>query len=441
MTGRFEARVLGVHGIRNRPDSLTTVEAADNWLAEAWYQQLCFTIGDRPLGRGLTVEVPYFAHLLNEDRTIEHGRQPLEGQWLKPDRDTWDFFHDLAVTWRRGEPTSDAQAVAVIQDKCGIGLRELSLLARRHWRELTTYLVDAPIRDAVTDLVRERMIRFEPEVVIGHDLGALVAYEALARAGTPATKLITLGAPWGSHWVRRRLSADNRSLPRPPGAATWTDLYCRGDVFCAGRPGSGVVSGPWRQHSTSDPGIVRHGTDETRYLADPHLGEQLLDHLEHEPDPKSRPTFFISYAETQLDRSWAEWIAWELEAAKYQVMLKSWDLVPGMNPVNHTHNGLQTAERMILVLSRAYLRSTPQTADWQAMFRRDVPGEERRLIPVRIEDCDAPGLLDRRGIDLFGLNEDTARHTLRKGVAAAVTGDNRPDGGNRPPFPGGAGQR
>ncbi|MBL7488603.1 toll/interleukin-1 receptor domain-containing protein [Frankia sp. AgB1.9] len=39
--------------------------------------------------------------------------------------------------------------------------------------------------------------------------------------------------------------------------------------------------------------------------------------------------FFVSY--TQVDRRWAEWIAWELEDAGYQVLLQAWDMVPGSN--------------------------------------------------------------------------------------------------------------
>ena len=33
--------------------------------------------------------------------------------------------------------------------------------------------------------------------------------------------------------------------------------------------------------------------------------------------------FFISY--TAADRAWAEWAAWQLEAAGYGVVLQDWD--------------------------------------------------------------------------------------------------------------------
>jgi hypothetical protein len=39
--------------------------------------------------------------------------------------------------------------------------------------------------------------------------------------------------------------------------------------------------------------------------------------------------FFISY--NKADRSWAEWIAWQLEEAKYSVVVQAWDFRPGSN--------------------------------------------------------------------------------------------------------------
>jgi hypothetical protein len=33
--------------------------------------------------------------------------------------------------------------------------------------------------------------------------------------------------------------------------------------------------------------------------------------------------FFVSY--TSSDRTWAEWIAWQLEAEGYQVVVQAWD--------------------------------------------------------------------------------------------------------------------
>lgn len=39
--------------------------------------------------------------------------------------------------------------------------------------------------------------------------------------------------------------------------------------------------------------------------------------------------FFISY--NSADRTWAEWIAWQLEEAGYTTVLQAWDFRPGSN--------------------------------------------------------------------------------------------------------------
>ena len=65
------------------------------------------------------------------------------------------------------------------------------------------------------------------------------------------------------------------------------------------------------------------------------------------------------------------------------------------------------------MLSKAFLSgSTYGAAEWQAAFARDPQGRERRLIPVRIEPCERPGLLKAiTGFDLFGLDEDCGKRT------------------------------
>ena len=142
--------------------------------------------------------------------------------------------------------------------------------------------------------------------------------------------------------------------------------------------------------------------------------------------------FFVSY--TQADRSWAEWIAWILEEDGYRVLVQAWDFVPGTNWTQHMHDGTARAARTVAVLSDDYLESVYGGAEWQAAWRQDPTGAERRLIPVRVADCDRPGLLGAVvGIDLFGRAEEEAREALRSGVATATSGRGKPQ--SKPGFP------
>ncbi|AEH08123.1 transmembrane receptor activity [Candidatus Protofrankia datiscae] len=106
---------------------------------------------------------------------------------------------------------------------------------------------------------------------------------------------------------------------------------------------------------------------------------------------EQRWDFFISY--TTADRKWAEWISWQLEDVGYQVLFQAWDFVPGTHWASLMHEGIQQAERTLALLSNAYLKSVYGQQEWQAALRGDPHGFERKLIPIRIEDCPRDGLV------------------------------------------------
>jgi TIR domain len=69
----------------------------------------------------------------------------------------------------------------------------------------------------------------------------------------------------------------------------------------------------------------------------------------------AQPHFFISY--TSADRVWAEWIAWQLEEAGYQVKIQAWDFSPGGNFVLEMQKATVECERTIAVFSPNYFLS------------------------------------------------------------------------------------
>ncbi len=143
--------------------------------------------------------------------------------------------------------------------------------------------------------------------------------------------------------------------------------------------------------------------------------------------------FFVSYA--QADRGWAEWVAWELEADGYRVLIQAWDMVPGANWINSMQEGVQRAARTIALLSPEYLSSMYGSVEWQAAWRDDPLGEQRKLIPLRVVECERPGLLGSIvSVDLFGLTEARTRATLRQVIDQVVEGRGKP--ARKPSFPG-----
>jgi tetratricopeptide (TPR) repeat protein len=142
--------------------------------------------------------------------------------------------------------------------------------------------------------------------------------------------------------------------------------------------------------------------------------------------------FFVSY--TQADRAWAEWIAWQLEEDGHRVLIQAWDMVAGANWTHVMHEGLQRATRTIAVLSSAYVSSAFATAEWEAAWRDDPLGEQRKLLVFRVMDCDRPGLLAGVvSVDLFGVTKTVARVRLRDAATAALIGRAKPT--SEPDFP------
>lgn len=147
---------------------------------------------------------------------------------------------------------------------------------------------------------------------------------------------------------------------------------------------------------------------------------------------EARWDFFISYA--MADSTWAEWMAWELEEAGCRILIQGWDFIPGSHWMAEMENGVRYSERTIAVLSRAYLGSVYGQAQWQLAHRADPHGFHRRLIPVRIEQCDQPGLLGGIvSLDLFDLGQDEARTRLLELVRVLQVGRAKP--GSDPGFP------
>ncbi|OHV43083.1 hypothetical protein BBK14_10635 [Parafrankia soli] len=152
--------------------------------------------------------------------------------------------------------------------------------------------------------------------------------------------------------------------------------------------------------------------------------------------------FFVSY--TKDDRPWAEWVAWQLEVeAGYSVLVEAWDFVPGANWVTRMQQGVAQAQRTIALLSNAYLRSVYGQAVWQAAYAADPLGFNRKLVPIRLEDCPRPGLLGQIvPIDLFDrYPADAARQHLLDTIATTLNGTAKQlaspaSPGTPPPFPG-----
>src|SRR5579872_7118171 len=92
--------------------------------------------------------------------------------------------------------------------------------------------------------------------------------------------------------------------------------------------------------------------------------------------------FYVSYHES--DRSWAEWVAWLLEAEGHTVELPAWDLRTGQNRVLEMERAAQQAQRIVLILSDDYLAGSKERAEIAAIVDKDPAGEKGLIVPVRV---------------------------------------------------------
>ena len=126
--------------------------------------------------------------------------------------------------------------------------------------------------------------------------------------------------------------------------------------------------------------------------------------------------FFVSY--NSADRQWAEWVAWHLEEAGYTAIVQAWDFAAGSNFVLEMHKAAQEAERTVAVSSPDYLKALYTQPEWAAAFVHDPTGKQRKLLPVRVRECELKGLLAPIVyVDLVGLDEDAAKQALLERVS------------------------
>jgi hypothetical protein len=135
--------------------------------------------------------------------------------------------------------------------------------------------------------------------------------------------------------------------------------------------------------------------------------------------------FFISHAGADLPC--VHQIAWKLEAAGYTTILQDWDFQPGANFILEMDRGTRETKRTVALLSPRYLEALYTQPEWAARLVGDPKGAERRLVPVRIEECKPHGLLGPLVyIDLVGLDEADAREGLRERIASTIRGRSKP---------------
>lgn len=226
-------KILGIHGIGNLRVDEDPGTAAGH-MSALWEKHLA--AGGTP---DTDVRVAYYADLLQDS-----GHQGEDGRLEELSNSEEAILADMfALLESPAAPVGVAQGWLTyllrsqLQDivaskACPPGLMEWFVV--RFAKEVHRYLEPGPARQAVQKRVREALITHQPQVVIAHSLGSVVAYEALHDAGDlEVPLLITLGSPLAlPKAVFHRLTPrpERGRGRRPKAALRWANLADPGDL-------------------------------------------------------------------------------------------------------------------------------------------------------------------------------------------------------------------
>jgi len=126
--------------------------------------------------------------------------------------------------------------------------------------------------------------------------------------------------------------------------------------------------------------------------------------------------FFVSYTGTDLN--FATWVAEVLEDNGFKVTIQAWDFKAGDNFVSKINEALLECKKLIVILSNSYLKSKWCEAEWTSKLAEQIKLNERRIIPIRIENVvNLRGLLSPIVyIDIVDKSEEEAKREIINGV-------------------------
>ncbi len=294
------ATVVLVHGIAQEQKSADTLE--EEWLPDlaggvrtAGFPQIADRLYRlRSAPGGIDTRMAFYGDLF-----LKAGQQGLEPEDLSSPEQA--LAEQVAREWmiRGASRSADertrraaGQELALLQPTAGEeqGVRAatrsaINSLARIRWfapfgmgfatrfvmrslAQVTRYLSDETMREQVLARVQD-LLTPESQVLIGHSLGSVVAFEAAHRLDRPLPLLITTGSPLGLHTlVYERV---HPQPPRfPPTVHHWVNIADRNDLVAA-EPDLTALFG-----STAPTGAVLEGSYTVENGAQPHKADFYL---------------------------------------------------------------------------------------------------------------------------------------------------------------------
>lgn len=163
-------------------------------------------------------------------------------------------------------------------------------------RQTAMYMANAPTaqleENAEASVYDQIQYRFgqalgrKPDIVIGHSLGSVIAYEGLLQSGAKVPVLLTVGSPIGvPHLIYHRLRPAEEAPRSPPKVEQWTNVSNLTDAMVVPVPRiRDLFRGPvtdvvFRRGKLGLSGLTRNHRL-VEYLDAPEVGDVLADALD-----------------------------------------------------------------------------------------------------------------------------------------------------------------
>ena len=103
---------------------------------------------------------------------------------------------------------------------------------------------------------------------------------------------------------------------------------------------------------------------------------------------------FVSY--NIEDYTIASYLRIDLLNEGYEVWMDQWEIVVGQSIVHEVNDAMAKCDFMLLLLSKAALKSYWVNKEWQSMFMKEIAKRDVIIMPLLLEECEIPALLKEK---------------------------------------------